>query len=468
MAGKAKNIVNAPTAANEAAAANDAAMTQIREQRDAREKVADGLKLVIDGATLKCDLCTAPQGTLKVNFDTPSTQEKKTATIEEKDATSLIFTGNCTKSPNSASPCAVVMQLAQWKKTGTLKVQDRDPLLQRSTIPCTYGGVDVCITDSGQVSEPNAIKAAGAPVPDPNDGPYYYGLDGRFLGRGSVIKKNDVRLARPGKTKSGNESFTPINLQNAIIEDFIVLLDSHDDFLQIASIVRQETGDSNNITGQMVDEAKFIAYSFFNAAGNKKDNYLKKITGGESSVGKSSGSQDNVYGEENNTPVVLAARAGVIYALAGGIDPVSGGTQFDGGDFLAWGLTQGPWGGGKHAKFREYTRVIIPQNILDTHIANLRLLYPSGKVSWKKYKINGISIVEEVFTNQNNFSGGAFNYETSASSRVNKLTGVAAKGGSIFWKVEFDLEAKEKRDAIAAEKRAKTKEKTKAPAKKKK
>ncbi|MBC8643186.1 hypothetical protein H9W95_00890 [Flavobacterium lindanitolerans] len=82
-------------------------------------------------AKIQCTLCTNPQGILKVNFDTPTTRDKLTATVVEKDMRSLIFMGTCIKSPNSAAPCASVMQLGDWKDVGTLKVQDQFPLLKK-------------------------------------------------------------------------------------------------------------------------------------------------------------------------------------------------------------------------------------------------------------------------------------------------------------------------------------------------
>lgn len=140
-------------------------VSEKRQERDHEEAVAEGLKLVIDQAKIKCELCVNPEGVLKVNFDTPTTQDKKTATVVEKDMKSLIFTGNCKKSPNMALPCASVMQLGEWQNTGTLLVQDKSPLLKQSMIPCLYGGSTIEITDSGQRSVPSDVAATGAPVP---------------------------------------------------------------------------------------------------------------------------------------------------------------------------------------------------------------------------------------------------------------------------------------------------------------
>lgn len=132
---------------------------EVEEEKEEEEKAADELKLVIDGAKLKCDMCTNPVGDLKVNFKTPTLQGKKTATVKEKDMKSLMFKGNCTKSPQSSSPCASVMQLGEWKDVGTVKVQDQFPLLLKSTIKCNFGGSDIKITDCGQINEPSNIEA---------------------------------------------------------------------------------------------------------------------------------------------------------------------------------------------------------------------------------------------------------------------------------------------------------------------
>lgn len=132
---------------------------EVREERRKEEKAVADLKFVIDTAKLQCDLCTNPIGSLKVNYNTPTIQDKKTATVKEKDQTSLIFNGNCKKSPQSSSPCASVMQLGDWANVGSIKVQDQFPLLQKSTIKCNYGGVDIKITDCGQRNEPTNIES---------------------------------------------------------------------------------------------------------------------------------------------------------------------------------------------------------------------------------------------------------------------------------------------------------------------
>ncbi|MDN3694341.1 DUF4280 domain-containing protein [Chryseobacterium tructae] len=151
-----------------------------------KEKAEAGLKVVIDTATLECTLCTNPKGIMVVNYNTPTIQEKKTATVKEKDPKSLVFTGNCIKSPNAALPCASVMKLGEWKKVGTYKSQEQHVLLQQSTIPCTYGQVDIKITDSGQVHNPDSIEAKGAPVPEKQTCGIQYRNDVTCVKYGSV------------------------------------------------------------------------------------------------------------------------------------------------------------------------------------------------------------------------------------------------------------------------------------------
>lgn len=140
-------------------------IAEARKENQKEQEAEDGLKFVIDGAKLKCDLCTVPEGDLKVNYDTPSIQDKRVATVVEKDMSSLIFKGNCKKSPYQSSPCASVMKLADWKDVGTVYFQDELPVLLRSTIKCEYGGTDIKITDCGQRNVITHIDTTGVPVP---------------------------------------------------------------------------------------------------------------------------------------------------------------------------------------------------------------------------------------------------------------------------------------------------------------
>jgi hypothetical protein len=138
-------------------AQNRKQMEEVRKKEKEKEKAEEDQQFVIDGAILECKLCTNPVGMLKVNFDTPTMQNKKTATVKEKDSKSLIFMGTCTKSPNAAAPCVGVMQLGEWQDVGTSLVQDQKPLIKKSTIMCNYGGSTISIKKSGQINVPSTI-----------------------------------------------------------------------------------------------------------------------------------------------------------------------------------------------------------------------------------------------------------------------------------------------------------------------
>ncbi|WP_299253308.1 PAAR-like protein [uncultured Cytophaga sp.] len=143
----------APKAGDGASAQEKDTMAKLDEESSEskkQEKAKLDQKLVISGAKIQCTLCTNPLGTLMVTYDTPSLQGKPIATVKDKGKPNMLFMGTCTKSPNAASPCAAVIQLDKWKDTGSFKVQNQSPLLLKSTNKCTFGGVDIKITDSGQ------------------------------------------------------------------------------------------------------------------------------------------------------------------------------------------------------------------------------------------------------------------------------------------------------------------------------
>ncbi|MGB1283811.1 MAG: DUF4280 domain-containing protein [Polaribacter sp.] len=108
---------------------------------------------VCDGAKIECKLCTKPKGTLKVTSNEIKIQDKLFANAKDKEKVNLIFKGNCTKSPNSSSPCQGVMVVGEWQGTADALIQDDQALLEDSIIMCTYGGVPIKITDDLQVSE---------------------------------------------------------------------------------------------------------------------------------------------------------------------------------------------------------------------------------------------------------------------------------------------------------------------------
>jgi hypothetical protein len=131
---------------------------QVDKKEKEKEKAEEDQQFVIDGAILECKSCVVPIGKLKVNFDTPTIQNKKTATVKEKSALSLQFSGNCLKSPKAELPCKGVMKLGQWQDVGTSLVQNQKPLIKKSTIMCNYGGSKIKFIKSGQINVPSNIE----------------------------------------------------------------------------------------------------------------------------------------------------------------------------------------------------------------------------------------------------------------------------------------------------------------------
>lgn len=132
---------------------------------------------VCNGAKIECQLCTKPEGTLKVTSNEIKIQDKLFATEGDKEKINLIFEGNCKKSWFQASPCISVMKLEKWQGVADLIVQDQKALLEDSTIMCTYGGVPIKITDHLQVNEPTELQPLTAPVIDPISEPTIIAFD---------------------------------------------------------------------------------------------------------------------------------------------------------------------------------------------------------------------------------------------------------------------------------------------------
>jgi len=136
-----------------------------RDTQEKEDKAPEERKYVIDGAKIKCDMCTNPEGTLKVNLDTPSIQSKTVATEVEVGPKSLVFMGNCKKSPKESVPCAAYMDTQKWDGLGQGKIQDKAPIILSSTIDCLKGSSTIKITDSGQ----RVDVEEGSLIPDKKD-----------------------------------------------------------------------------------------------------------------------------------------------------------------------------------------------------------------------------------------------------------------------------------------------------------
>jgi hypothetical protein len=182
-------------------------MTEKRKQADKQQKAEDNLKLVISGAKVQCTLCTCPVGTLMVTDLNPTIQNIPAATITDNKKTSLLFTGTCTKSPNSSVPCIAIIQPGQWQKTGSLKVQDKAPLLAKSTVKCMYGSTDIKFMNSGQMKPPFGYDAPGPEKKSDPEERIDIRISVFFDGTGNNKTNTECRLEYEKKKQNPNSNY---------------------------------------------------------------------------------------------------------------------------------------------------------------------------------------------------------------------------------------------------------------------
>ncbi|MDN3694345.1 hypothetical protein QWZ06_19680 [Chryseobacterium tructae] len=140
-------------------AENSKKMVEKRAENEEKDKKEEGLLLAIDGAKIKFN---AHSGTFKVLNDVPTTQDKLTGTVVEKQVLNFIFEDGF-----------VLNTLTEWQNVGSVKVQDNEVLLKKSFMP-GVGAIpgtppesgNVEFSNSGQVNIPESIEPIGAPIPD--------------------------------------------------------------------------------------------------------------------------------------------------------------------------------------------------------------------------------------------------------------------------------------------------------------
>ncbi|WP_284460639.1 hypothetical protein [Chryseobacterium sp.] len=139
-------------------AANSQKMEEKRAENEEKDKKEEGLLLAIDGAKIKFN---AHLGTFKVLNDVPTTQDKLTGTIVDKQTPNFIFDDGF-----------ILTKPTEWQNFGSAKVQDNEVLLKKSFLP-GVGAIPgtppetgkVEFIDSGQVNIPETINIEGAPIP---------------------------------------------------------------------------------------------------------------------------------------------------------------------------------------------------------------------------------------------------------------------------------------------------------------
>ncbi|WP_265429375.1 glycoside hydrolase family 19 protein [Chryseobacterium sp. YIM B08800] len=139
---------------------NSQKMQQTREERKKEDDKQEGQLLAIDGAKIKFN---SHMGTFRVLNDVPTTQDKLTGTIVEKQIPNFIFNNGFQ-----------MLSLTKWQDFGTVNMQDNFVLLKKSILPGTgkmpgnapteSGKIE--FVDSGQIHAPENLNTFGAPVPE--------------------------------------------------------------------------------------------------------------------------------------------------------------------------------------------------------------------------------------------------------------------------------------------------------------
>ncbi len=269
-----------------------------------------------------------------------------------------------------------------------------------------------------------------------------------FNGEGDYYNKNGTHLGNDGKKDdklytansvsiklqekrdaSGKEILKdgkPIMEEVKVFEGAQLLNLKHSEFTRAVSIMRQE-GDTKN-----PNEYIFIVDIFYNKAG-QDPNELNNTLNNESSVTKDPAKEKKRFSADDNEIGILTTRGELLNRLTGGKDHTNGGTQNDGNDFFAWGLTRGKYHHGKHAKFVEYQTIIISKDIFIEITTNLKAIH-GNSISFTKKGLGTMPTIEGVFLDKRNFDKyGNFIYHTGAKSG-GTLTATKAAGETIFWK----------------------------------
>lgn len=205
-------------------------------------------------------------------------------------------------------------------------------------------------------------------------------------------------------------------------ENTQLLPTTHSEFRISANIVRHETKTAGL-------ECICIAFTAKNRARREKKSIYKLLMSGYSSVPQNEKKEMSLNVKDK---VSLDSRKGVILALLNEKDPTNGAEFWDGTDFLAWGLKNPS--GKSHAKFRQYTKIIISKPLFEKYVSEQKKTYTSGKV---RYNGNYYPIPAAVFTDPKNWDNEKFVYITGVKKPPSEgqLEATVVAGHTIFWRV---------------------------------
>ena len=437
--GKVSPEIQAQRDAENTLAKNSQKMQQIKEVRQKEDEKQEGQLLAIHGAKIKFN---SHMGEFKVLNDVPTTQGKLTGTTVEKQILNFTFYDGFQ-----------MLSLTEWQDFGTVKVQDNEALIKKSTLPGTGkmpGNVPpesgkIEFVDSGQVNVPESITTTGAPVPenvDDNTEYIYYSKEGLYLG--GIESSPKVYLSTQGEYDKAkkDKKWSLINKESNLLKENGKNI-TNNDFSYISYVVKMESGDND------LKELKCIAFASYN-----RSRKVNKTWRGLLSTTYSSVPNKKLLSISDKDSKSINTRKAVISVLLNETDITKGAEFWDGTDFLAWGNSeQNPYNKLGQNKFDEYKFIEIPKDVYTDFVGaqSLSTTYPDKgnhtkgndhgshehitiKKKEKEVKKIKYKIPAAEFTDNKNWKSGNFYYETGIKA-TNGISGTISAGKSIFWKL---------------------------------
>lgn len=294
---------------------------EIREEREEKDKATEDQLIVIHGAKIKFN---SHMGEFKVLNDVPTTQGKLTGTKVEKQIPNFTFYDGFQ-----------MLSLTEWQDFGTVKVQNNEALIKKSTLPATGkmpGNVPlesgkIEFLDSGQINVPESITTSGAPVPenlDDNTEYIYYTKEGFYLG--GLENSSKVYLSTQSEYDKAkkDKKWSLINKESNLLKENNKIL-THLKLISLSATCYGECSLEYNV--DVKRELYAIAYVHFH--------HPENVAYGANSAGAINFKSKKPL-ERNSKTMQLAVGAS-INAYTNGFDFSYGADSWDGIDVLTGG-----------------------------------------------------------------------------------------------------------------------------------
>jgi len=156
---------------------------------------------------------------------------------------------------------------------------------------------------------------------------YYYAADGKFLGQGGDPDNKEVRLGKiTGKTKSGNNLITAVDLKGQTQSQWTVVHSNNDDFKAMAGVLYAEADGT-------ADEVAGIYSVLENRASYEGTTVKEQMTVAKGVNGVSEADKINQADKTGMTAKKEAVFSGLIKGILSETDFSNGAFYWDGKDF---------------------------------------------------------------------------------------------------------------------------------------